>query len=292
MAFFVIDTTDVIISTYQRIFPELFRKFDQMSDNLKRHIRYPVDYFTVQSEMYTAFHMINPETFYQREDMWEYATERYREEFQLLTPYYIMTRFPGDDHVEFSIIVPFTPRRRNVMNAWMAGRSDIPNYGKLTVYPFPKGVQVFGPRQIEARIDQNTIMSQSISLWSQRGSEVIRGNLLVIPLFYEQTLYILYVEPLFLQAEDAQIPEIARIIAADQNKILWAENLEQVIELFTQRMDISTPETESGPDFPGIDIQRARTIFQEMRNLAAEGNFSAAGERLQELMRIIEGVQQ
>ncbi|MFW6244562.1 MAG: UPF0182 family protein, partial [Fibrobacterota bacterium] len=243
---YVVDSSDVIISSYQKIFPELFRTFEEMPDDLKRHIRYPADYFTIQSEMYTAYHMVNPETFYQREDLWEFATERYREQFQLVRPYYVMMKFPESDSVEFALINPFTPRNRNVMNGWMAGRSDIPNYGKLTVYPFPKGQQVFGPRQIEARIDQNSVMSQAITLWSQQGSEVIRGNLLVIPLFQRDSLFVMYVEPLYVQAQDAQLPEVRRVIVADQEQVLWAEMFDEAIAALARRVE-ALPEQPQEP---------------------------------------------
>jgi uncharacterized membrane protein (UPF0182 family) len=283
---YIIDSSDVIISTYNRVFPKLFKNFNQMPEDLKKHIRYPNDFFTIQAEMYAAYHMVNPETFYQREDLWEFATERYRAEFQIISPYYVMIEFPERDSVEFALIVPFTPRNKNVMNAWMAGRSDVPNYGKLTVYPFPKGVEVLGPRQIEARIDQNTIMSQSITLWGQRGSEVIRGNLLVIPLFHKDSLFVLYVEPIIIQAEAAQLPEIKKIIVADQNQVLWAEQFDQAMELLKRKVkQLEEPQV----DRPGrtIDIQQIRTLLQEFRNSINQGNYSDAGARLEELMEIL-----
>ncbi len=287
---YIIDTSDVIIATYNRIFPGLFKNFSQMPINLQQHIRYPADYFTIQSEMYAAYHMTNVETFYQREDIWEFATERYREQFQLVTPYYVMMEFPEVQSAEFALIIPFTPRNRNVMNGWMAGRCDIPNYGKLTVFPFPKRQQVLGPRQIEARIDQNAVMSQAITLWSQQGSQVIRGNLLVIPLFQDDSLFVLYVEPLYVQAEGAELPEVRRVIVADQIQVLWAEQFDQAIELLAQRVE-TLPETPAQPspqEPSGIDVARARTLLGELRALAAEGNFSEAGARLEELVRMLE----
>ncbi|MDG5813690.1 UPF0182 family protein [Chitinispirillales bacterium ANBcel5] len=284
---YIVDTSDVIMATYQRVFPELFRDFTQMLEDLQRHIRYPVDFFTVQSEMYTAYHMTDPETFYQREDMWEFATERYREGFQQVKPYYVMMEFPDSDSAEFALIMPFTPRGRNVMNAWMAGRSDIPNYGKLNVFTFPRGQQVFGPRQIEARIDQNSEMSQAITLWSQRGSDVIRGNLLVIPLFNEDSLHVMYVEPLFVQAQGTEIPEVRRVIVADQVNVVWAEMFDEAIDLLTERIE-ALPEFPVLPEEEEVDIQRARELLDQLKRFSAEGNFGAAGERLEELIRMFE----
>lgn len=283
---YIVDSSDVIIATYQKIFPDLFKNFKDMPRDLQKHIRYPTDIFTIQSEMYAAYHMVNPETFYQREDLWEYATERYREEFQLISPYYVMIGFPDRDSIEFALIVPFTPRNRNVMNGWMAGHSDIPNYGKITVYPIPKGVEVFGPRQIEARIDQNTTMSQSITLWSQRGSEVIRGNLLVIPLFHKDSLFVLYVEPILIQAEGARLPEIKRIILADQHQVIWAERFQEALDiLITQEEFID----ETQPQAPtGTYLQEASTILRKFRELLNQGNYSEAGARLEQLIELLE----
>jgi hypothetical protein len=287
---YIVDTSDVVISTYDRIFPGLFKKFEEMPRYLQDHIRYPADYFTVQAEMYTAYHMVEPEAFYQREDLWEFATERYREEFQRITPYYVMTRFPGRETIEFSLIVPFTPKNKNVMNAWMAGRSDMPNYGKLTVYPFPKGVEVLGPRQIEARIDQNTVMSQAMTLWGQRGSEVIRGNLLVIPLFHQDSLFVLYAEPIFLQAEDARLPEIKRVILADQDRVTWSEEFDQALGFLSQARELREIGARQVPGeqeaaAPEERIERAARLLDELRRLLQQGNYSEAGARLEELTR-------
>ncbi|MBN1604535.1 MAG: UPF0182 family protein [Chitinispirillaceae bacterium] len=287
---YIIDSSDVIISTYQRIFPDLFKNFNEMPEDLKKHIRYPTDFFTIQSEMYAAYHMVNPETFYQREDLWEYATERYRGEFQPISPYYVMIEFSGRDSIEFALIVPFTPRNKNVMNGWIAGHSDIPHYGDMTVYPIPKGVEVFGPRQIEARIDQNTIMSQSITLWGQQGSEVIRGNLLVIPLFHRDSLFVMYAEPVLIQANDARLPEIKRIILADQEHVIWAERFEQALELLATREGFVGEVTEPGVPGPetGGDTQKAGKLMQEFRELVNQGNYSEAGARLEQLMNLFE----
>ncbi len=158
--FYIMEEDDVIIKTYQNIFPGLFKSKDEMPQELQRHIRYPEDFLTVQAEIYSIYHMTDVPTFYQREDVWEFATERYRDNFQPIEPYYMMINFPDQPGIEFVLIIPFTPQNKNVLNAWMAGRSDLPNYGKIIVYTLPKGVEVLGPRQIEARIDQNTEMSR------------------------------------------------------------------------------------------------------------------------------------
>ena len=223
---YIVDTTDEIIRAYDRMFPGLFKPLEDMPEDYRRHIRYPEDFLTVQAHVYSIYHMSDPTVFYQREDVWQFPTEKYRENYQTLQPYFVMLRLPEDDHLKYMLMLPFTPQNRNVMNAWMAGQCDFPDYGKIIVYQFPKGQEVYGPQQIEALIDQNTEISASVTLWGQSGSRVIRGNLLTIPLFLKDQLYMIYVEPLFLQAENAEIPEIKRIVTGDQNGVVWDSTLE------------------------------------------------------------------
>ena len=294
--FYVINKEDPIINTYRNIFPDLFQPIEEMSDYMYKHIRYPIDYLTVQADIFSTYHMDDAETFYQREDVWQFATERYRENFQYVEPYYLMLKFPGEEDIEFSLILPFTPKNKNVINAWMAGRCDPENYGKLTIYNFPKGIEVLGPRQIEARIDQNTEMSRNMTLWGQRGSEVIRGNLLTIPLFVDNTLYLLYVEPIFLQAEDAQLPEIKRVVVADQSKVVWAETFDMAInkllgiteeEAKTEREKEPTPEDDGVP--PTIEelVQDAQNAFNSFQQLRGESNFVEAEKEFNKLQKIL-----
>jgi hypothetical protein len=313
--FYVIDEDDLILGAYRKIFPDLFKPFSDMPENLQRHIRYPVDYLTIQADIYATYHMTDVDVFYQREDVWQFATERYRENFQPVTPYYTMVQFPGQDEIEFVLILPFTPKGKNVMNGWFAGRSDIPDYGKIRVYPIPKGVEVLGPRQIEARVDQNTEMSRALSLWSQRGSEVIRGNLLAIPLFLENTLFILFVEPIFLQAEDAQLPELKRIVAADQTTVVWADTFDAAVKallerkipetagVVTQVEDGAAPEEEEAPDEPAPAPSGPAPAYSEIARQAAQvfdsylenlrrGDLEEAGADLDELGTILSRVGQ
>jgi uncharacterized protein len=306
--FYVMDPEDVIIDTYQDVFPGLFRPFDAMPDHLKEHIRYPVDYMTAQAEVYSTYHMQDVDVFYQREDVWQFATERYRENFQSVEPYYIMLQLPGGDEPEFVAMLPFTPKDKNVINAWMAGRSDVPNYGKITAFTFPKGVEVLGPRQIEARIDQDSEMSQQLSLWSQRGSDVIRGNLLTIPLFDDDDLSVLFVEPIFLQAEGASLPEVKRVAMADQDSVVWAERFELALErLVGRRFAASLPEdaqaaaaqpgaAEAAPSAPVMSEQMRQLIndavsaFTQYKQNLANNNFGAAGNSLEELNSLLQQI--
>ncbi len=289
--FYVIDKKDPIINTYQKIFPDLFNPIEDMSDYMYKHIRYPIDYLTIQADVFSTYHMDDIETFYQREDVWQFATERYREDFRYVEPYYVMLKYPNEKDIEFSLMLPFTPKNKNVINAWMAGRCDPDNYGKLTVYNFPKGIEVLGPRQIEARIDQNTEMSRNMTLWGQRGSEVIRGNLLSIPLFVNDTLYLLYVEPIFLQAENAQLPEIKRVVVADQTKVVWGETFDMALD---KLLGITKEEAEE--QIQSVDekdelipktveelIQEAQDSFNTFNNLRGEGNFIKAEKEFKRL---------
>jgi hypothetical protein len=309
--FYVVDDDDVIINTYQSVFPGLFKPFDAMPDHLQEHIRYPVDYMTVQAEMYSTYHMEDVQTFYQREDVWQFATERYRDNFQSVDPYYVMLELPDSEEPEFVSMMPFTPKNKNVINAWMAGRSDMPNYGELTVFTFPKGVEVLGPRQIEARIDQDAEMSQRLSLWGQRGSDVIRGNLLTIPLFGEQELYMLFVEPIFLQAEGASLPEIKRVAMADQDRVVWGERFETALErVVGQRVaDVfgdgqaapqaaaagQTPQGVAGPvmseELRSL-IDEAVGAFDSYKQNLGSNNFSDAGSSLEELNTLLQEIEE
>ncbi|NIR46913.1 UPF0182 family protein [candidate division KSB1 bacterium] len=286
VTFYVFDDTDVLIQTYKNIFPELFKSVDQTSVGLRRHVRYPDDLLTVQAEMFSTYHMEDVDVFYQREDVWQFATERYRENFQRVVPYYVMVHFPEEQDMEFVLMIPFTPKNKNVINAWMAGRCDIPHYGKLTVFTFPKGVEVLGPRQIEARIDQNTDMSKAMTLWGQRGSEVIRGNLLAIPLFSENVLYLLYAEPIFLQAENAQLPEIKRIAVADQHRVVWAETFDEALKRLVGEAEMLTDGATTNETFEAL-TQRALENLKNYQKLIAEGKFSEAGKHLEELNNIL-----
>jgi uncharacterized protein len=227
VSYYVADPVDPILATYRRIFPALFRPLGDMPADLKQHIRYPEDLFTIQAQEYRAYHMDAPEVFYNREDLWQFPREPTaldgisRREPGQMAPYYIMMRLPGDAQAEFFLMLPMVPSQRENMIAWLAARCDPPDYGKLIVYEFPKEKLVYGPFQIEARINQNTKISQQISLWNQMGSRVIRGNLLVVPIDNS----ILYVTPLYLRAETGQLPELKRVIAAYGDRVVMEETL-------------------------------------------------------------------
>ncbi|MBI3782645.1 MAG: UPF0182 family protein [Deltaproteobacteria bacterium] len=223
--FYVADVSDPIVQTYQQIFPSLFQPLDSMPAGLRQHMRYPEDLFLVQASMYGTYHMTDPEVFYNKEDLWSFPQESYDGNAVTMQPYYTIMRLPGEARAEFILMLPMVPNGRDNMIAWLAARCDGPHYGTLIEYAFPKEKLVYGPGQIEARIDQDTTISQQLSLWNQTGSRVIRGNLLVIPV--DDTL--LYVEPLYLRAEKRELPELKRVIASAGDRVVMSQNVETLL---------------------------------------------------------------
>ena len=247
---YLADPSDPIAATYQRIFPGLFKAFAAMPQDLQRHIRYPEDLFLIQAHTYAAYHMEAPEVFYNREDLWQFPRQPADSGTAMMTPYYMIMRLPGEQQAENILMLPMVPSQRENMIAWLAARCDPPHYGELIVYEFPKDKLVYGPFQIEARINQNTAISQQLSLWNQLGSRVIRGNLHVIPIEHS----ILYVSPLYLRASTGQIPELKRVIAAYGDQVVMEETLAQALAaLFTEPVQASqrsrgaTPRFDRGP---------------------------------------------
>ena len=229
--FYLIDSNDPIAATYQRIFPSLFKPFAVMPPDLQKHIRYPEDLFLIQARLYQTYHMKTADVFYNREDFWQFPRQPGGDGNSMMTPYYIIMRLPDEPQAEFFLMLPMVPSRRDNMIAWLAARCDAPDYGKLIVYEFPKDKLVYGPFQIEARINQNTEISQQLTLWNQMGSRIIRGNLLVIPI--ENS--ILYVSPLYLRALQGHLPELKRVIAAYGEHIVMKPTLaEALAALFSE----------------------------------------------------------
>jgi uncharacterized membrane protein (UPF0182 family) len=225
VSFYIADPSDPIVTTWAKIFPDLFKPLSAMPVSLRLHLRYPQDFFKIQSERLMTYHMTDPQVFYNREDQWQVPTEVYGDKPRLLEPYYLITSLPTIPVPEFTLLRPYTPRQRTNLVAWLAARSDGDNYGKLVLYTFPKQRQIYGPEQIEARINQDPAISSQISLWNRQGSRVIQGNLLIVPI--EQSL--LYVEPLYLEATQNQLPTLIRVIVAYENRIVMAETLPQAL---------------------------------------------------------------
>lgn len=223
---YVADPSDPMITTWSTIFPNLFKPFTAMPAALRGHIRYPTDFFKLQSERLMTYHMTDPQVFYNREDQWQIPNEVYGDESPPVEPYYLITSLPIVPFEEFILLLPYTPRQRTNLIAWLAARSDGENYGKLLLYTFPKERLVYGPEQIEARINQDPVISQQISLWNRQGSRAIQGNLLIIPI--ERSL--LYVEPLYLEATQNSLPTLVRVIVAYENRIVMAPTLEESLQ--------------------------------------------------------------
>jgi hypothetical protein len=280
MDFYIIDQKDPVAEVYKNIFPQLFKNFDQMPEDLREHIRYPKDLFQVQAELYSTYHMMDPDVFYNKEDYWNVPNEIYAENEIKMEPYYIVTKLPGHEREEFILMTPFTPSTKNNMIAWLAAKNDQPDYGNLIVYKFPKEKLIFGPMQIEARIDQDSEISQQLTLWGQKGSTVIRGNLLVIPI--EKS--IIYVEPLYLRAEMGEIPELKRVIVSNGSDVAIGNKLEDALEKlftrsFSEREIIVTGEEKTLKDL----IKEAAGYYESSQEFAREGNWSKYGEELQKL---------
>ena len=299
VTFYVTDVADPIVATYRRIFPSLFKPFDAMPPDLQKHIRYPEDLFNIQALQYRAYHMESPEVFYNREDLWQFPREPVAPEGMnaggmnanggtRMAPYYIMMRLPGESLTEFFLMLPMAPSQRENMIAWLAARCDLPDYGKLIVYEFPKEKLVYGPFQIEALINQNTQISQQISLWNQMGSRVIRGILLVVPI--ENS--ILYVSPLYLRAQSGQLPELKRVIAAYGDRVVMEETLPAALAaLFKQSAPVAALAPPAGLSVAGPADERARealTHYDRAIDRLKAGDWGGFGAELDALRPLLE----
>ncbi|MSP23079.1 MAG: UPF0182 family protein [Dehalococcoidia bacterium] len=236
-----------LVNTWGRIFPDLFTPASQMPPGLREHIRYPEDLFRQQSLQYLRYHITDPKVFFVGEDLWAIPTERFGgQQEQQVEPYYVVMRLPGESREEFALILPFTPRNKQNTVAWLAGRSDGDHYGKLRTFRFPTDDLVFGPAQVEARIDQNPGISQQLSLWNQSGSSVIRGNLLMIPIGDS----FLFVEPIYLQAQNSRLPELKRVVVANGNTIAMEETFRRSLDVVFGLATSSLPGGGTPPAAP------------------------------------------
>lgn len=235
--FYLADPNDPIILTYARIFPKMFTPLDQMPAALRSHLRYPEDLFLAQVQQYRTYHIKEADRLYNREDVWSIPTELTGGGEAMLQPYYVIMRLPGEPTEEFVLILPLTPARRANTIAWVAARADGAHYGKLLAFRFPTDTLVFGPRQVESRIDQEPAISAQFSLWNQSGSRVIRGNLLMIPIGTGN----LFVEPIYLQAETSQLPEMKRVVVVNGNRIAMEPTLQRSLEVIFGAAAPTTP---------------------------------------------------
>ena len=296
--YYVIDENDPIAQTYAKIYPTLFKKLDQMPDGLKAHLRYANTLFSIQAKVYGKYHMEDVNVFYQSEDLWDIGNEIYGMEKQQIIPNYYIAKLPGESKAEFFNSVPFTPRSKQNMTALMIARNDGDNYGQLVLYQFPKSKTVYGPEQIEAQIDQNTEISKDFTLWASNGTTYRRGNLFVIPI----NTSVLYVEPVYLEAQNSSIPEVKRIIMAYKDQIAYGETLADcIITLFgydinadseTKPDDSSIINPDDGEEEGGETpeamtqaelIAKAQEAFNKAQEAQQQGNWAAYGTYLEQL---------
>lgn len=284
--FYLTDSQDPLARTYQRIFPSLFRPLEQMPQALRAHLRYPEDLFFLQAQLYSAYHMTNPEVFYNREDLWSVPQEHNRGKMIMMEPYYTIMRLPGEQRTEFVLMLPMTPSKRDNMIAWLAARCDGEHYGEVVEFAFPKDKLVYGPAQIEARIDQDTTISQQLSLWNQLGSRVIRGNLLVIPL--DNTL--LYVEPLYLSAEARELPELKRLIASSGDRVVMGQSVDALLAALSAGEGGQTPiVTRTGPAPPSASAAAAALLrYRQALEALRKGDWSTFGKEMDALQKTLE----
>jgi len=294
--YYLIDPHDPIAATLGRIFPGLFTPLAAMPEGLRVRLRYPEDIFSVQTAMYSTYHMTNPAVFYNKEDQWEVPAIDARGQAERMQPYYTIMKLPGGARAEFIQMLPFTPRQKDNLAAWMVARSDGADYGRLLVFQFPKQKVVFGPRQVVNRISQDQVIAPQITLWNQQGSEVIQGTLLVIPI--EESL--IYVRPLYLRASGGKIPELKRVIVAHHNQIVMEETLEKALDrIFPATgarpaavMTAAAPAAPGAPEAPppaGTNLSAlAREHYRRALQAQREGNWALYGDEIRKLGEVIE----
>ena len=297
--FHVVDPGDPVAQTIGRAFPGLLQPLERMPETLRTRLRYPQRIFAIQAAMFTTFHMTSPAVFYNREDQWEIPTlESAGQQPVPMHPYYTIMKLPGEAGPEYIQMLPFTPRGKDNLAAWMVARSDGGNYGKLAVFQFPKQTVIFGPKQVAARINQDQVISPQITLWNQQGSEVIQGTLLVIPI--EESL--IYIRPLYLRAAGGQIPELKRVIVAYQNNIAMAETLAQALERIlpggapataarsaAAAPDAAPVERPDQADMSSVPLaEQARTHYARALQAQRDGNWALYGEEIRKLGEVLE----
>ena len=291
VSYYVDDPSDPLIRTYEKIFPGMFKPISEMPAFLRAHIRYPTDLFRIQADMFRTFHMTNPQVFYNQEDLWSLPNEVYHQQEQQMLPYYIIMRLPGTKKEEFILMVPFTPSNKNNMVGWLCARCDGSNYGQLLEYRLSKRKLIYGPLQIDARINQKPDISSELTLWNQMGSSVIRGNLLVIPIEHS----FMYVEPVYLQSEQSKMPELKRVIVALGDKLQMRDNLDDALRAVFSADTISTVQTQEA--LRGMPIgplsgmaQEALNHYNKALGYMKKGDWANYGQELNKLKGILQSM--
>jgi len=283
VSFYISDPNDVLVKAYSRIFPDMFKPMSAMSEHLRKHIRYPHQFLQLQASIFSAYHMTDPKVFYNKENLWQIPALGDKP----MEPYYTIMKLPGEKLEEYILLLPFTPSNRDNLTAWLTARCDGDNYGKIRAYTFPRDRLIYGPKQIDARINQDSFISQQLTLWNQRGSEVIRGSLLVIPI--EKSL--LYVQPLFLAADKAGLPELKRVIVAFGDQVVMEENLELALQrLFGGRKTVEAAVKAAATDLKaptGSLAKEAMSLYERAMTMQKQGNWAGYGEELRKLEQVL-----
>ena len=265
--FYVSDKTDPLIDTYSKIFPDVFKPLSEMPSDLREHIRYPIDIFKVQADKYLEYHMQDSQIFYNNEDLWNIPQEKFGQsgDLQKVEPYYLVMNLPGNNNNEFVLLSPFTPNQRKNLIGWLAGRSDGDQYGKLIAYNFPKDLTIYGTEQIEARMDNDPIISEWFTLRCQEGSFCIRGNLLVIPIADT----ILYAEPIYLQAEGVDLPELKKVVLASADHVVMADSVQEGVQalLDKQSSEVQISDIKTTIEIPKTGKGISDELSKKIENL-------------------------
>ena len=289
------DAKDPVLATYRKVFPGLITDLSQMPTDIRAHLRYPEQLFLTQAEMYKTYHMTDPQVFYNKEDQWALPGEA---KGTPMTPYYVLMRLPRQNTEAFMLMLPFTPRNKDNMIAWMAAKSDTADYGMRIVYQFPKQKVVLGPEQIGARVNQDPIISQQLTLWNQQGSRAPRGSLLVIPIKES----IVYIQPLYLQAESAAMPELTRVIVSYGDSVAMEADLKTaLLKVFGAASGGSTGVAATGTVTPGgtvtggtvaQDAAQARDLYERALAAQRNGDWAGYGQLIKQLGDVLTRIAQ
>ena len=285
VSFYVVDPHDALLQSYEKIYPKLFKPFQAMPKFLQAHIRYPTDLFNIQVKIYNAYHMTDPKVFYNQEDYWQIPNVIYQGGQQKMVPYYIIMRLPKMKREEYILMLPLNPSTKDNMVAWMCARCDIPHYGDLIVYTLPKEKLIYGPMQIEARINQKPEISSELTLWGQEGSRVIKGNQLVIPIKNS----FIYVEPVYLQSEQGQIPELKRVIVVSKDKIAMRRTLDEALQAI---FNSAVSQKKSIKMLPAPKSKEALKHYNKALEFLQQDNWIDFGKEMQKMQSALSKMSQ
>ncbi|MDP3093379.1 MAG: UPF0182 family protein [bacterium] len=285
--FYVADPEDPVLRVWMNVFPGLFRSMDEMPEFIKLHLRYPADIFTIQAEKLALFHMTDTTSFYNREDLWMIPQEAYLDAAVTMDPRFISMRLPGEDENEFVLVVPFTPANKQNLVGWLCVRMDAPHYGEMELWLFPRDQTVIGPMQVEGLINQDPVMSGNITLWSQRGSTLLWGNLLALPVFNDGNGSVVYVKPLFILAEQGKIPALTRVILWAGDRLIVEATLQDALAVLyggqTTETVVSPPTTTGVVATCSELANAAYTYFQQAQSCYANSDWACYGTAMQKL---------